>query len=98
MNARPLAASPLHKIINQTVAQSTFARHASSHLAPPNTSPSKPVGTTSLRKSPKKTAERHPIFVLNLTIPPGMIDVTLEPEKRVIEFEVGIHRYRHREN
>lgn len=93
VNSRPLAPSPLHKLVNDRFSQSSFSRHAASHLvAPLSTSPSKrvasPTVTKASRKSPKKSAERFPIFVLNLVAPPGMVDVTLEPEKRVVEFEV----------
>ncbi|ORY75708.1 hypothetical protein BCR35DRAFT_306246 [Leucosporidium creatinivorum] len=92
VNSRPLAPSPLHKLINDRFSQSSFSRHAASHLvAPLSTSPSKQqasqTGTKASRKSPKKSTERFPIFVLNLVAPPGMVDVTLEPEKRVVEFE-----------
>jgi len=93
VNARPLAPSPLHKLINDRFSQSSFSRHAASHLvAPLATSPSKQqaqlMGTKASRKSPKKGTERFPIFLLNLVAPPGTVDVTLEPEKRVVEFEV----------
>ncbi|KAI5476871.1 hypothetical protein MNV49_007105 [Pseudohyphozyma bogoriensis] len=85
VNSRPLSSSSfLQKLINATFSQSTFARHATSHLA---TSPLKSnTGTKASRKSPKKVIERHPIFVINLKAPSGMVDVTLEPEKRVVEF------------
>lgn len=94
VNSRPLAPSPLHKLINDRFSRSTFSRHAASHLiAPAAASPSRqstpPTGTKASRKSPKKSSERFPIFLLNLVAPPGMVDVTLEPEKRVVEFEVG---------
>ncbi|KAM0756638.1 hypothetical protein T439DRAFT_321333 [Meredithblackwellia eburnea MCA 4105] len=100
VNNRPIAPSPLHKLINTIFNQSTFSRHAASHLV---FSPNKPhshlseqddsdsatqaVGTKRSRKSPKKVTERYPIYVLHLIAPQGMVDVTLEPEKRVVEFQ-----------
>lgn len=86
VNSRPLSNSFIHKLINHHFALSTFAKHASSHLVAPSAPPLK----SSTRKSPKKSIERHPIFLLHLRAPLGMIDVTLEPGKRVIEFEVWI--------
>lgn len=100
VNSRPLSPSPLHKAVNLHFASSTFARHASSHLAvpaspTPSQRPSSPQPTTPgfdsatpkrFRATPKKVTERHPIFVLLLDLPPHMVDVTLEPEKRAVEF------------
>ncbi|GAA6001835.1 hypothetical protein JCM10207_002342 [Rhodosporidiobolus poonsookiae] len=89
VNARPLspASSPLHKLLNALFASSSFARHASSHLSFPF-SPAREPSTlpTTARKSPKKATERHPVFMLCLEMPSGWVDVTLEPEKRVVEF------------
>ena len=94
VNSRPLANSLLHQLINDRFSQSSFARHAVSHLTINTmTSPSRQAtsatGTKASRKSPKKSAECFPIFVLNLLAPPSMVDITLEPEKRIVEFEVG---------
>ncbi|KAK4690562.1 hypothetical protein P7C70_g9551, partial [Phenoliferia sp. Uapishka_3] len=96
VNSRPLSSSPLQRLINILFQNSTFSRHASSHL----TTPLKPSsasekegtdssggGTKASRKSPKKAQERYPIFVLNLVAPSAMVDVTLEPEKRMVEFQ-----------
>lgn len=90
VNSRPLSPCPLHTLVNRLFSQSTFSRHAVSHLVVPSSSPNSKSapGTKASRKSPKKTSERHPIFVLNLLAPPEMVDVTLEPEKRVVEFQV----------
>jgi DNA mismatch repair ATPase MutL len=39
-------------------------------------------------KSPKRSVERFPVFVVALEVPTGWVDVSLEPEKRVVEFTV----------
>ncbi|GAA6047328.1 hypothetical protein JCM3770_001889 [Rhodotorula araucariae] len=84
VNSRPLAASTsaLHKHLNALFAQSSFARFAVSHLSTPSASPAKKGA-----KSPRRAAERHPVFVLALSVPGRVVDVSLEPEKRVVEFE-----------
>ncbi|KAL8286717.1 hypothetical protein RQP46_004245 [Phenoliferia psychrophenolica] len=93
VNSRPISPSPLQKLINNLFLHSTFSRHASSHLVAPLPSPSKSSDKEqqpppkAARKSPKKAVERYAIFVLNLEAPSGMVDVTLEPEKRMVEFQ-----------
>ncbi|BGP36756.1 DNA mismatch repair protein [Rhodotorula kratochvilovae] len=84
VNSRPLAPSTSmpHKLLNAIFAQSSFARFASSHLSTPSGSPAKKGA-----KSPRRAAERHPVFVLALEVPGRVVDVSLEPEKRVVEFE-----------
>ncbi|BGP44833.1 DNA mismatch repair protein [Rhodotorula kratochvilovae] len=84
VNSRPLAPSTSlpHKLLNAIFAQSSFARFASSHLLTPSGSPAKKGA-----KSPRRAAERHPLFVLALEVPGRVVDVSLEPEKRVVEFE-----------
>lgn len=48
------------------------------------------VGTAT-RRSPRK-AERKPVYVLNLTIPPQHIDNRLEPAKAAVQLQVySIH-------
>ncbi|BGP12776.1 hypothetical protein JCM10213_007290 [Rhodosporidiobolus nylandii] len=93
VNSRPLSAtaSPLHKLLNTLISSSSFSRHAASHLSFP--SPASPArGVTSAptskaaRKSPKKAVERHPVFLVCLEVPGNWVDVSLEPEKKVIEF------------
>lgn len=100
VNSRPLGPSHLHKLVNSAFASSAFARHASSHLvAPTSPTPSQQRGQVPFqpaeadsatphrfRATPKKVTERHPIFVLMLDLPAHLIDVTLEPEKRTVEF------------
>ncbi|GAA5832199.1 hypothetical protein JCM11251_004277 [Rhodosporidiobolus azoricus] len=87
VNSRPLSptSSPLHKHLNSLISSSSFARHGSSHLSysPSKPSPASPVPP---RQSPKKTAEKFAVFVVCLDVPGGWVDVSLEPEKRVVEF------------
>lgn len=96
VNSRPLAPCDIHKLINDLFSRSTFSRYAASHLidtSADNTSAQEESAaaqnTKAIRKSPKKVSERYPIFVFNLKIDMGMVDVTLEPEKRVVEFQVN---------
>ncbi|GAA6032746.1 hypothetical protein JCM8097_000771 [Rhodosporidiobolus ruineniae] len=93
VNSRPISAShsPLHKLLNALFAASSFSRHAPSHLVAPLSSPSRPssapASAAKTRQSPRKAAERYPVFVIALEVPSGAVDVSLEPEKRVVEFE-----------
>ena len=96
VNSRPLAPFDIHKLINHLFSQSTFSRYAASHLidtsANSTSTPEESAAvqsTKAVRKSPKKVSERYPIFVFNLKIDLGMVDVTLEPEKRVVQFQVN---------
>ncbi|CDR39105.1 RHTO0S04e01398g1_1 [Rhodotorula toruloides] len=87
VNSRPLAAaqSPLHKLLNTLFASSSFSRHSSSHLSLPSSSTSSPARA---RASPqKKSIERFPVFVVVLEVPGKVVDVSFEPDKRVVEFE-----------
>ncbi|KAK4332420.1 DNA mismatch repair protein MLH3 [Rhodotorula toruloides] len=87
VNSRPLAAaqSPLHKLLNTLFASSSFSRHSSSHLSVPSSSVSSPLRA---RASPqKKSIERFPVFVVLLEVPGRVVDVSFEPDKRVVEFE-----------
>ncbi|GAA5926595.1 hypothetical protein JCM3775_001061 [Rhodotorula graminis] len=87
VNSRPLAAatSTLHKHVNALFATSLFARFAVSHLATPSSASPARAATTG--KSPRRPVERHPTFVIALEVPGRVVDVSLEPEKRVVEFE-----------
>ncbi|BGP28900.1 DNA mismatch repair protein [Rhodotorula toruloides] len=87
VNSRPLASthSPLHKLLNTLFASSSFSRHSSSHLSLPSPSASSPAR---IRASPqKKSIERFPVFVVLLEVPGRVVDVSFEPDKRVVEFE-----------
>lgn len=45
---------------------------------------------TGQRRSPRRL-ERHPIYVLNVTIPPDEVDTAYEPRKAVLGYKVS-HR------
>ncbi|GAA5834182.1 hypothetical protein JCM9279_004239 [Rhodotorula babjevae] len=87
VNSRPLAASTsiLHKLVNALFASSSFAPFAVSHLVTP--SPASPARAATTGKNPRRPVERHPTFVIALEVPGRVVDVSLEPEKRVVEFE-----------
>ncbi|KAM0793500.1 hypothetical protein ACM66B_000939 [Microbotryomycetes sp. NB124-2] len=80
VNSNPIEPCALHKAINAVFAQSSFASHAIALLS---TSRHSRGG----RKSPKKATDRYPIFVLDLRVPATAVDVTLEPEKRSVQFK-----------
>ncbi|TDL29827.1 hypothetical protein BD410DRAFT_811341 [Rickenella mellea] len=70
----------LHRLIDQKFANSTFAKHAFDETG--ETRSPRPA----FRRSPRK-AERKPVFVLNLTVPPRQIDNCLEPAKSSVNFQ-----------
>ncbi|KAG7447478.1 uncharacterized protein BT62DRAFT_776682 [Guyanagaster necrorhizus] len=79
VNKHPIDVGDLHRFIDTKFAASTFAKHAYSE-----------TGETSLRptfrRSPRK-AEKKPVYVLNLTLPPREVDNCLEPAKGDIHFQ-----------
>ncbi|GAA5980009.1 hypothetical protein JCM10908_001497 [Rhodotorula pacifica] len=85
VNSRPLSAaySPLHKLINALFSASTFAKYATSTA----TSTSNALLTATQQQQQRRPSERHPVFVLALEVPGRIVDVGLEPEKSVVEFE-----------
>ncbi|KDE09621.1 hypothetical protein MVLG_00028 [Microbotryum lychnidis-dioicae p1A1 Lamole] len=87
VNSRPVSTSALYGLINARFGTSSFARNSSSLLATPHSSPGKTTTTPAARKSPKKVAERYPIFALRLRLPEDQVDWALEPERRVAEFQ-----------
>jgi DNA mismatch repair protein MLH3 len=47
------------------------------------------------RKSPRRL-ERHPIYVLNITLPSTDVDASYEPKKGVLGYKVGrVQRWDH---
>ncbi|SCZ90175.1 BZ3500_MvSof-1268-A1-R1_Chr1-3g01820 [Microbotryum saponariae] len=87
VNSRPVSTSALYGLINARFGTSSFARNSSSLLATPHPSLGKTATTQAARKSPKKVAERYPIFALRLRLPEDQVDWALEPERRVVEFQ-----------
>ncbi|KZP20160.1 hypothetical protein FIBSPDRAFT_827261 [Athelia psychrophila] len=80
INRHPVSVCDIHRIIDNKFASSSFAKHAFDE-----------TGETSLprstaRRSPRK-AERRPVYVLNLTIPPQLIDNCIEPAKASVQFQ-----------
>ncbi|KAK4055183.1 DNA mismatch repair protein [Microbotryomycetes sp. JL201] len=79
VNSNPIVPCVIHKTINDCFAQSSFSGNTSSLLAGPSF-------TRNGIKSVQKSVERYPIFLLNLELPTALVDVTLEPEKRTVQF------------
>ncbi|KAJ7639214.1 hypothetical protein FB45DRAFT_904999 [Roridomyces roridus] len=73
INRHPISPCDLHHAIESKFDSSSFAKHAFDE-----------EGETSLRssvrRSPRK-AEKKPVYVLNLTVPPQQVDNCLEPAK-----------------
>ncbi|KAI5116357.1 hypothetical protein M0805_003808, partial [Coniferiporia weirii] len=80
VNRHLLEQCQLHRVIDQKFASSTFHKHAADETGE---SANERPGA---RRSPRK-AERRPVYVLNLTIPPREIDNCLDPAKTVIHFQ-----------
>ncbi|KAJ6466703.1 hypothetical protein C8R47DRAFT_1179968 [Mycena vitilis] len=76
INRHPVSFCELHQAIDARFASSSFAKHAFDE-----------AGETSLRstvrRSPRKS-EKRPVYVLNLSVPPGQVDNCLEPAKAAV--------------
>lgn len=76
INRHPISPCELHHVLESCFSASSFAKHAFDE-----------AGETSLRsavrRSPRK-AEKKPVYVLNLTVPPEELDNCLEPAKAVV--------------
>lgn len=44
-------------------------------------------------ESPRKGSDRHPIYLLHLRMPSSLVDIGLEPTKRVVLFQARLHYY-----
>ncbi|EGO02014.1 hypothetical protein SERLA73DRAFT_49606, partial [Serpula lacrymans var. lacrymans S7.3] len=80
INRHPLSYCDLHRLIDTKFNSSSFMKHAYDEGGETNL-------RSSARRSPRK-AERKPIYVLNMTIPPRYIDNCLEPAKSSVQLEV----------
>ncbi|KZW04185.1 hypothetical protein EXIGLDRAFT_737842 [Exidia glandulosa HHB12029] len=80
VNNHPVSSSELSKTVDTTFAHSTFAKHAYEESG--KFTPEKPHQ----RRSPRKQ-EKHPVYVLNLTMPSTAFDNCLEPSKSVMSFK-----------
>ncbi|KAI0650516.1 hypothetical protein C8Q79DRAFT_390579 [Trametes meyenii] len=79
INKHPLAACDLHRSIESIFSRSSFNKHAYDELG-------KTVTPTTGRRSPRK-AEKKPVYVLNLTIPPRFVDNCVEPAKSAVQLQ-----------
>ncbi|ESK95055.1 mismatch repair-related protein [Moniliophthora roreri MCA 2997] len=76
INRHPVEHGELQRIIESRFTLSTFSKHAFEES-----------GETSLRSSTRRSprkAEKKPVYVLNLAIPPDKIDNLLEPAKGAV--------------
>ncbi|KAI0751023.1 hypothetical protein C8Q80DRAFT_1099789 [Daedaleopsis nitida] len=80
VNRHPLDACDLHRSIDIVFAHSSFNKHAYDESGP--TSAPRP----GLRRSPRKT-DKKPVYLLNLTIPPGQVDNCVDPKKTAVQLQ-----------
>ncbi|KAJ7572555.1 hypothetical protein C8J56DRAFT_989423 [Mycena floridula] len=80
VNRHPLAFGDLHSVIDSRFAASSFAKHASGENGDME------LPRSAARRSPRK-AEKRPVYVLNLTIPPHQVDNCLEPSKAIVHLQ-----------
>ncbi|KAJ7228296.1 hypothetical protein GGX14DRAFT_412547 [Mycena pura] len=76
INRHPISPCELHHAIDSCFVSSSFAKNAFDEAGETN------LRSTS-RRSPRK-AEKKPVYVLNLTVPPQQIDNCLEPAKAAV--------------
>ncbi|WVQ72847.1 hypothetical protein IAR50_002408 [Cryptococcus sp. DSM 104548] len=81
MNNLPIDRGDIHLAIAQRFASSRFATVASAGGADEEGD-----HVTSGRRSPRRL-ERHPVYVLNVSIPPAEIDLSYEPRKGIMGYE-----------
>ncbi|TFK55613.1 hypothetical protein OE88DRAFT_1766037 [Heliocybe sulcata] len=86
VNRHILTVCDLHRTIDNEFATSTFMKHAYEEDGETDTSLQDPKSIPATRRSPRK-AERRPVYVLNLTIPPRDMDNCLEPAKASIQLK-----------
>ncbi|KAI0677319.1 hypothetical protein C8Q78DRAFT_1065895 [Trametes maxima] len=72
INKHPLAVCDLHRSIESVFSRSSFNKHVRGHS----------LNTLSPRK-----AEKKPVYVLNLTIPPRFVDNCVEPAKSAVHLQ-----------
>ncbi|KAF9077020.1 hypothetical protein BDP27DRAFT_1389240 [Rhodocollybia butyracea] len=77
VNQHPMPSGELHRVIETKFTASSFAKNAFDEIGG--------IQRTSTRRSPRK-AEKKPVYVLNLVVPPHQIDNLLEPAKALLHF------------
>ncbi|WVQ80577.1 hypothetical protein IAT38_002682 [Cryptococcus sp. DSM 104549] len=81
INSYPLDRGDLHMAIAKRFANSKF-----SSLASAGEHDEVDDYSASGRRSPRRL-ERHPVYVLNVSVPPGELDVSYEPRKGIIGYK-----------
>ncbi|KAA1466641.1 hypothetical protein DENSPDRAFT_766735 [Dentipellis sp. KUC8613] len=77
VNHHPLSPCHLHQLIDSAFSASTFSKHAFDEEGETSQPPA--------RRSPRKS-EKKPVYVLDLIVPPNLLDNCLEPGKSAIWF------------
>ena len=92
VNGRPISACEIHQKVNALFARSAFAKRSEleSRFQENEVSPSQGFALT---ESPRKHLDHHPVFCLDMDIPPAKVDIGLEPTKRIVHFHVRDTRY-----
>ncbi|TFK43770.1 hypothetical protein BDQ12DRAFT_731752 [Crucibulum laeve] len=80
INRHPILPCDLHRVIEARFASSSFSKNALDEGG--ETGLPRPT----IRRSPRK-AEKKPVYVLNITIPPDEIDNYVEPAKTAVQFQ-----------
>ncbi|KAF5333492.1 hypothetical protein D9611_002521 [Ephemerocybe angulata] len=103
VNRHPLESSDLHRMVNSCFSRSSFGRTALNEDGEADFPTAGSLNTVyqapwlteyqGTRRSPRK-AEKRPIFVLNINVPPSRVDNCLEPGKSsvVIKDQDSIER------
>ncbi|EJU06351.1 hypothetical protein DACRYDRAFT_113068 [Dacryopinax primogenitus] len=79
VNRHPVTPCELHTVIDRKFSATRFGRKALDENG-------ESVTQTSSKRSPRKT-ERRPVYVLNVSVPPTLLDISLEPAKGNVFFE-----------
>jgi hypothetical protein len=78
--SRPVASPPSRTTVSPTVLRA--------HVGTPCRPRAELMAHAEKRKSPRRL-ERHPVYVLNITLPSTDVDASYEPKKGVLGYKVG---------
>ena len=77
INGRLVLKTRLHKLINNIISRSSISRQKGSPRVPLGGAPG----------SPARSSERYGMFIINITCPLSVYDITFDPAKTLVEFQ-----------
>lgn len=87
LNRRLVLKSQIHKAVNHLLAKSLLFRKQQARSTPSLSPGQPPPGD----RSPQKYSDRHAIYILCITCPQTLYDITFDPSKTLVEFQNWEH-------